>query len=75
MKGWTKIKNAAAYAGVSERTVRNWMKRGLRYSRLESGAVFFSFSWIDEYLEKFEVNENIAETIVNEALREMQMGE
>jgi hypothetical protein len=71
MPSWTKIKGAAVYAGVSERTVRSWMKHGLRYSRLKSGTVLFSYRWIDQYLEQFEVNENIAEDIVNEALREI----
>ena len=75
MTGWNRIKGAAAYAGVSERTVRSWMKKGLRYSRLESDTVLFSFSWIDQYLKRFEVNENIADAIVNEALREISRGE
>ena len=75
MQGWTKIKGAAVYAGVSERTVRNWMKRGLRYSRLESGTVLFFYRWIDQHLERFEVNENIADAIVNEAIAEIKRGE
>ena len=75
MKNWTKIKGASAYAGVSERTIRNWMKKGLRYSRLESGAVLFSYRWIDEFLQQFEATENTAEAIVNETLREIERGE
>jgi hypothetical protein len=71
MQGWTKIKGASVYAGVSPRTVRTWMKRGLRYSRLESGTVLFSYRWIDKFIEQFEATENIAERIVNEALREI----
>jgi hypothetical protein len=51
------------------------MKKGLHYSRLESGTVLFSYRRIDEFLKQFEVNENTAEAIVSEALREMEMGE
>ncbi len=32
--GWTKIKTGAEYAGVSERTFRDWLKQGLKHIRL-----------------------------------------
>jgi hypothetical protein len=75
MKNWTKIKGAADYADLSERTMRKLMKKGLRYVRLESGTVLFSYRWIDEYFAQFEVNENITEAIVSETLREIERGQ
>ena len=65
MDGWAKIKGAAAYAGVSERTLRKWLKNGLRHARLPSGTVLIKYSWIDEYLEGFEdTHENEVNRIV-----------
>lgn len=55
MTGWTKIKKAAAYAGVSPRTLRTWIKQGLKHSRLPSGAIFIQYCAIDQFLKGFEV--------------------
>ena len=56
MKGWRKIKAAAQYMNMSERSVRSLLKEGLRHSRLPSGTVLISIQAIDEYLKKFEVD-------------------
>jgi len=53
--GWAKVKKASAYAGVSERTFRSWLSKGLRHARLPSGAILVSYSAIDEFLASFEV--------------------
>ena len=66
MKGWTKIKTAAKYSGVSERTLRKWLKSDLRHSRLPSGTILTRPEWIDEYLESFEVVENELDKITEE---------
>ena len=58
MIGWSKIKAAAKYAGVSERTLRSWLKAGLKHSRLPSGTILIKYSSIDKYLEGFEANED-----------------
>ena len=50
-------------------------KRACVIHALKAARFFFSFSWIDQYLKRFEVNENIADAIVNEALREISRGE
>lgn len=55
MDGWTKIKGAAKYAGVSERTVRTWMAReGLRHSKVR-GTILIKREWLDQFLTGFEV--------------------
>lgn len=72
MEGWLKIKQASKYAGVSERTFRDWLKQGLRYSQLNTGTILVKAQWIDEFLEGFEVKENEVDTIVNEILRRGQ---
>ena len=54
--GWHKVKPAAKYAGVSESTLRAWIREGnLRYSRLDSGLILIRESWVDEFLLSFEV--------------------
>ncbi|UCE05173.1 MAG: hypothetical protein JSW07_16355 [bacterium] len=71
MEGWGKPKHAAKYACTSERTLRSWLKQGLKHSRLSTGAIFIKYSDIDDFLKKFEVDENEADRIVNEVCREM----
>jgi excisionase family DNA binding protein len=65
VEGWAKVKKAAEYAGVSERTFRDWLKNGLKHIRLSSGAVLIKYDSIDDYLERFEVNENLVDKIVD----------
>ena len=72
MTGWSKIKSAAKYAGISERTMRDWLKDGLKHSRLPSGTVLIKYAWVDEYLEAFAVKEDQVDKIVNETMRDFQ---
>jgi excisionase family DNA binding protein len=52
MAGWLKIKSAAMYADVSPKTVRAWLKNGLKSSR-PGGIILIRREWIDEFLEGF----------------------
>jgi DNA-binding transcriptional MerR regulator len=71
MTGWAKIRSAAAYAGVSPRTLRKWLQQGLRHSRLPSGTIIISLAAIDEFLSSFEVETNKLEQIVDEIAEEL----
>jgi excisionase family DNA binding protein len=51
--GWLKVKDAAKYAGVSERTLEDWLKQGLKYAQIPSGLRLIRPEWIDNYLEQF----------------------
>ncbi len=66
---WLRIKPAADYAGVSPRLLRQWLKEGLRHSRV-GGAVLIRDSWIDAYIEGHEVQPNVVDIdgIVDEVL-------
>ena len=66
MVGWLKVKTAAQYADVSERTLRSWLKCGLRHSRLESGTILILRSWLDQYLTGFEYQNNEVEKMIDE---------
>jgi len=69
MDGWGKIKKAAEYTGISERTMRDWLKDGLKHSRLPSGTVLIKYEWIDTYLETFAEREDQVDKIVSETMR------
>ncbi len=56
-RGWLKVKDAAKYAGISERTFRDWLKQKLKFSRLPSGTILIKKEWVDQYLERFIVSE------------------
>ena len=71
MKGWCKIRVAAGYAGVSDRTLEDWLKQGLKYVRLPTGTRLLKYEWIDEYLESFVEAENQVDTVVNEMLSDL----
>ena len=60
---WLKVKSAAAYADVSERTIRTWLKSGLRHVRPNGGSILIKVAWMDEFLENSEVIINEAEKI------------
>jgi len=72
MSGWAKIKSAAAYAGIKERTMRDWLKEGLKHSRLPSGTILIKYDWIDDFLESFTAKDSHVDKIVNETMKELQ---
>ena len=75
VQGWAKVKEAAKYAGVSPRTLEDWLKDGLlRYIKMPSGMRLVKYQWIDEALEHFEVNpkENSLDRIVDDVLKKFQ---
>lgn len=68
MDGWAKIKPAAKYAGVSERTFRDWLKKGLKHSMLPSSRLLVRYSAIDEFLNRFAADSNRTDVIVDEIM-------
>ncbi len=51
--GWVKVKDAAKYAGVSERTLEEWLKQGLKFVKIPSGLRLIKPEWIDQFLEQY----------------------
>lgn len=75
VQGWAKVGKAAKYDGISPRTVEDWLKEGiLRYTKLPSEVRLIKYQWIDEALERFELNskENLVSRIVDDALNKFQ---
>lgn len=72
MAAWGKKKDIAEYAGMSQRTIDEWLKNGLRHSRLPSGTILIRFQWIDEYLEGFEAVEDEVDRVVGDVLKGLE---
>jgi len=70
MEGWGKIPSAALYAGVSPRTLRKWLKKGLRHSK-PMGAILIKFSDIDKFLGNHVVCVNEVDSIVDGVMAEL----
>lgn len=74
MQGWLKVHSAAKYCDCSPRTIRSWLKRGLRYIRVNgTGAILIKVEWLDAFLESFEISENQVDEIVAEIEKEMRL--
>jgi len=71
MNGWAKIKAASKYAGISERTMRDWLKAGLRHSRLPSGTILVQYVWVDEFLNRFETKNETVEEITDQIVEDV----
>ena len=68
-RGYAKAKHAAKYAGVSERTFRDWLKEDLPHFRLFTGTILIAYKDIDAWMQKFRVDESKADAIVDELMR------
>jgi len=73
VNGWAKVKSAAKYTGVSDRTFRSWLKRGLKHSRLPTGTILVNYLDIDSYLKSYSVQPDKVETIVNDVCRDFKI--
>ena len=69
MEGWGKVREAAAYAGVSPRTLRKWVNQGLAISRMPSGTILIHRDQIDRYISRYKATERKAQKIASEFLK------
>ena len=72
MDGWVKVKDAARYSGVSERTLREWLKEGLPHARLKTSTILIKYDWIDQWLSQFEVTVNEVDAVVDEVMKDFK---
>lgn len=69
MKAWGKVKTIAERSDVSPRTVRTWLKEGLPHSKVR-GTILIKFDQLDAFLERFAVEDDQVNRIVEEVLNE-----
>jgi len=68
-KGWGRVRDVAEYTGLSDRTVRSWLKMGLPHSKV-GGAILVEFRQLDLWLRSFAVDGNKVDTMVAEFLKD-----
>jgi len=66
MREWLRIKDVPDYCGISERLAREWLKNGLRYSKIR-GCILIRRETLDLYIEQFAVDDDVGlDGLVNE---------
>ena len=71
-RGWCKPSEGRVYAGnVSRKKFYSMLQDGLKHSRLANGRILTKFSWIDEYLEQFQVKDDEAKRTAIDLTRGM----
>ncbi len=66
-RGFAKVKTAAKYANISERTLRTWLKEGLPHFR-PGGTILIAYRDIDAWMEQFRVDGNKLDAVVDEVM-------
>jgi len=55
---WYDINGLKTYCSSGERTIRDWLKMGLRHSRVNgTGKILVKREWIDGFLEQFSMTQ------------------
>ncbi len=68
---WLKVKEAAAYSGVSERTLREWLRHGLQHARPLGGCILIRPEWIDEFITQFQVKIDDVEALTDQVIKDL----
>jgi hypothetical protein len=69
---WLKVVDAAKFSDVKSRTVRGWLKSGLRHSRLPSGLILIKTSDLDSFLEGHRVGDNEVQATVDQIVADLR---
>ena len=67
---WFKLKQAAEYSGVSKNTVREWIDKGLKSSRVGS-IVLIQDEMIDRFLQEHVQGENKLDIKVKKIMKKL----
>jgi predicted site-specific integrase-resolvase len=71
--GYLSLKKAAAWADVSQKTIKRWIASGLPvYQSMPGGKVLVKPQEIDQFLQKRQAPQIDVDALVNETLREME---
>jgi excisionase family DNA binding protein len=71
-RGYCKVKQAAAYAGISERTFEDWLKEGLAHHKLPTGTRLIAYCDIDGWLAQFRKGGSEAKVIADKLMDDLQ---
>ncbi len=70
---WFKVKTAASYIDVSDKTVRRMLKKGLPFVRLPGGSIRIHRPDLDEFMTQFRAHESRVEEVVSEILGSLDL--
>jgi len=71
MKGYARLKTASEYANISKSTLRNWIKDGLKYTKIR-GTMLLKYSDIDNYINQFSDDPGIkSSAIVDDVINDL----
>jgi predicted site-specific integrase-resolvase len=68
MEGWANTKNAE----VSQRTLRTWLKEGLRHAKLPTGTIRIRYDAVDAFLEQFADSQHQVDAVVDQLFSELK---
>lgn len=72
MPGYLPLREAAAWAGVSDKTVRRWIRRGLCFRQVVNGGkILIHPTDIDRFLVPKQVPQVDLNRLVNEVMRDL----
>jgi len=66
------IAEAAAYASVSVRTIKNWLNQGLVHSKVSIKIVRIKKEWLDDFFEKHIQRRHVTKDLVNSIVSQMK---
>lgn len=69
LQKWLKQKDVYEYCGITKRTLQEWRKMGLEYSKLPSGTVLINRDNLDAFIKKFSVTDNEIEKMCDQILK------
>lgn len=70
MEGWLGVKKAARYADVGERTLRDWLRHGLRYVQV-ARKILIKIEWLDQFLENHEAKQDKVNQLADEMVKKL----
>lgn len=73
MDKYITLQEASEYASVSIRTIRQWLKQGLKHARVSSRTIRTKVTWIDEFLGKHEVAQDHLQNLVDSVIRDLSI--
>ena len=71
MEGFITIEQAAQHVGVTPRTLRKWLKEGLKHVRVSSRLIRTKMAWVEDFMGSRLHSRNHIEELVNSVLGDL----
>lgn len=71
MEAFITLEQAAQHVGVTPRTLRKWLKEGLKHVRVSSRLIRTKMEWVEDYMAAHLHSRNHIEELVNSVLGDL----